>query len=156
MIATDRTAAVLRALARECAALESWSALVDTERSALLARDADAVQEIAARKLRAADELAALMAGRNAALDAAGYSAAQGGQRGFTRANTQAAHLWQRLQQLATAAGAANRRCGQLIDAGLQQTARALAILRQDTLTSLYSADGQPAVARGARALATA
>ena len=151
MSAGDRIAATLRVLTRECQAVEAFVLLLETERTALAARDHEALASLTPRKLEAASALASLASERNESVSSAGFPAARGGVRAFVAAHPQAKALWQRLQTLGAQARTSNRTVGHLLESGLASAGRALAILRQGAQAPLYAPNGEPAALRAAR-----
>jgi len=156
-IRADSTAmmAVAHSLSRECEAVESFTALLDDERSVLLQRDAGMLSAVTERKAQATRRIAGLVEARNQALTAAGYPTGRAGILAFVESHPQSKGIWARLEGAATRTQGLNRTVGQLIGWRLAATDQALSVLR-GAQAPLYAANGQPAPAYGARRLASA
>lgn len=130
-----------------------------TEKTALIAGEAQRLPELAAEKSALAERLAAIETRRAALLQSLGLPASRAGVEAWLAQQpaTASSHaLWQEILALAAQARQANELNGALIGTQLQQTHQALSVLLSQATATTYDASGQQQPAASRRPLGSA
>lgn len=147
-------------LAEELAALEEFHTLLREEREVLQAVAVDRLPNLVSRKSALTARLAALLAAREHALEAAGHAPGRDGMDDWINkraGGTESASRWRRLLELAVAARQEHETNGRLIMTHLQFNKQALSTLLAAAGSPLtYGPDGQQRLGTGGRSLGSA
>lgn len=140
----------------ECAALQAFVALLETEQQALIAGQTEQLLLLADNKTLAVQALSQLANTRSKILLANGATPGPGSIDAWL--NTHASDslpVWQDIQKLAAQSQQINRSNGELIQARLRNNQQALAVLRTaaNSAGGLYGPDGQPHLPTSGRTL---